>query len=126
MVTWQEIGQENFRAARDLYGLKHYRSSVSRFYYAAFSLLTYELARSGLVFRMGRQTPAHAELVELITENLSQFSEIRRTAIALLTLRLYRSRLDADYFDRRIDRRTAEKAMRDTEKLFRYFGADYE
>lgn len=126
MATWQEIGQDNFRAARDLYGSKHYRSSVSRFYYAAFSLLTYELARGGVVFRLGRQTPAHAELAELIIENLTQFSETRRTAIAMLTLRLYRSRLDADYLDQRIDRAAAEKAMRDAERLFRYFGVDHE
>ncbi len=126
MATWREIGQDDFRAAHDLYDLKRYRSSVSRFYYAAFSLLTYELARNGIVFRLGRQTPAHAELAELITENLTQFSETRRTAIALLTLRLYRSRLDADYFDQRIDRRAAERAMRDAEKLFRYFGVDHE
>jgi len=122
MATWQEIGQENFRAGRDLYGLKHYRSSVSRLYYAAFSLLTFELARSGVTFRMNRQTPAHAELAELIVENLTQFSEARRTAIALTALRLYRNRLDADYFDRRLDRKAAERALRDAEKLFRYFG----
>jgi len=124
MATWQEIGQDNFRTAQDLYEMKHYRSSVSRFYYAAFSLLTYELARSGVVFRMGRRTPAHAELAELVMENLTQFSEARRTAITLVTLRLYRSRLDADYSDQRIDRKAAERAMRDAGKLFRYFGVE--
>ena len=122
MATWQEIGQDNFRTAHDLYEMKHYRSSVSRYYYAAFSRLTYELARSGVVFRLGRQTPAHAELAELVVENLTQFSETRRMTIALITLRLYRLRLDADYSDQRIDRKAAERAMRDAEKLFRYFG----
>jgi len=126
MATWRDIAQDNFRAAHGLYDLKRYRSSVSRFYYAAFSLLTYELVRAGVVFRLGRRTPAHAELAELITENLTQFTETRRTAIALLTLRLYRSRLDADYLDQHIDRRAAERAMRDVERLFRYFGADHE
>lgn len=124
MATWQEVGIDNFRAAQDLHEMKHYRSSVSRFYYAAFSLLTYELARGGVVFRMGRRTPAHAELAELVIENLTQFSEARRMAIALVTLRLYRSRLDADYSDQRIDRKAAERAMRDAEKLFRYFGVE--
>ncbi len=126
MATWQEIGQDNLRTAHDLYDMKQYRSSVSRFYYAVFSLLTYELARSGVVFRMGRQTPAHAELADLIVENLTQFSETRRTAIALTTLRLYRLRLDAYYSDQRVDRRAAERAMRDAGRLFRYFGADHE
>ena len=44
MATWQEIGQDNFRAGRELIEAKRYRSSVSRFYYAAFSVLTHELA----------------------------------------------------------------------------------
>ena len=67
------------------------------------SLLTFELAQSGVVFRLGRQTPAHAELAELIMENMTQFSETRRTAIALTTLRLYRLRLDTDYSDQRVE-----------------------
>ena len=123
MATWQEIGIDNFRAAVALYDGGFYRNATSRFYYAAFSLLTYELARKGVVFRLGRQTPAHAELAELIVENLTQFTETRRVAIALVTLRLYRLRLDADYFQQRIDRRAGEKARRDAERLFRYFGA---
>ncbi len=123
MATWQEIGIDNFRAGRELFVAKRYRSSVSRFYYAAFSLLTYELARIGVVFRHGRQTPSHAEMTELILLHLTQFSEARRSAIALLTVRLYRLRLDADYLDQRLDRRIAERTMRDAAKLFRYFGA---
>ena len=122
MATWQEIGQDNFRAAVALYGGGYYRNAVSRFYYAAFSVMTYELARRGVVFRLGRQTPAHAELAELIVEHLTQFTETRRVAIALAVLRLYRLRLDADYSQQRLDRRAAEKAKRDAERLFRYFG----
>lgn len=124
MATWQEIGINNFRAGREALVGRRYRSSVSRFYYAAFSLLTYELARTGIVFRQGRQTPSHAEMTELIIVNLTQFSEARRTAIALLTARLYRLRLDADYLDQRLDRRIAERSAQDAAKIFRYFGAE--
>ena len=124
MATWQEIGVDNFQAGRELLDGKRYRSSVSRFYYAAFSLLTYELARTGVMLRQGRQTPAHSEMTELITVHLTQFSETRRTTVALLTARLYRLRLDADYLDQRVDRRIAERAMRDAAKLFRYFGVE--
>ena len=122
MATWQEIGIDNFQAAVALYDGGYYRNATSRFYYAAFSLLTFELARTGVVFRLGRQTPAHAELAELIVEHLAQFTEMRRVAIALVVLRLYRLRLDADYSQQRLDRRAAEKAKRDAERLFRYFG----
>lgn len=122
MATWQEIGRENWQAARDLYDAKRYRSCVSRCYYAVFSLLTYELARKGATFRPGRQTPAHAEVRELIEDHLTQFTEIRRANIATLTLRLYRLRLDADYTDKRVDRTLAGKTQADAAKVFGYFG----
>ncbi len=122
MATWQEIGIDNFHAAVALYDGCYYRNATSRFYYAVFSVLTYELAQKGVAFRLGRQTPAHAEMAELIVENLTQFTETRRVAVALVMLRLYRLRLDADYSSQRLDRRSAEKAKRDAERLFRYFG----
>lgn len=124
MANWQEIGKSNFRAANELYSAGHYRSSVSRFYYAAFSLLTYELTRKGVTFRAGRQTPAHAEVAELIVAHLTQFTETRRFALVRSTQRLYRLRLDADYFERRLDRQTAQTARREAEKVFRYFGVN--
>ena len=124
MATWQEIGTDSFRAGREALAGKRCRSSVSRFYYAAFSLLTYELARTGVVFRHGRQTPSHAEMTDLITAHFTQFTEARRRAIALLALRLYRLRLGADYTVQRIDRRTAERTMRDAAKIFRHFGVN--
>lgn len=124
MATWQQIAVENLQAAQELYQAGRYRSSVSRFYYAAFSLLTFELGRKGVAFRAGRQTPAHAELPELIADHLTQFTEARRANIALLAFRLYRLRLGADYFDQRIDRRLADRAARYAQKLFRYFGVE--
>jgi len=124
MANWQEIGIDSLRAGREALAGKRCRSSISRFYYAAFSVLTYELARTGVIFRHGRQTPSHAELTDLITVHFTQFTEVRRSAIALLTARLYRLRLDADYLDLRLDRRIAERAARDAAKLFRYFGGE--
>ena len=47
MATWQEIGIDNFRAAVALYDGGYYRNATSRFYYAAFSVLTSELIRRG-------------------------------------------------------------------------------
>ena len=42
MATRQEIGLSSFNAAQALYEQSHFRSSVRRSYYAAFSLLTHE------------------------------------------------------------------------------------
>lgn len=68
MATWQEIGQDNFRAAVALYDGGYYRNAVSRFYYAAFAVLTHELIRRGArpAFRDGRATPGHAQLALLV------------------------------------------------------------
>ena len=70
MATWREIGTDSFRAGQEALTGRRYRSSVSRSYYAAFSLLTCELARTGVVFRHGRQTPSHAEMADLVTTHL--------------------------------------------------------
>lgn len=126
MATWQEIGIKNFQAAQELYDGRHYRSSVSRFYYAAFSALTVEIARRGVVFPQNRETPSHAQLPQLIVRHLTQFSETRRGNIARVTARLYRSRLDADYSLTRVDKRSAGDALRDAAAILEYLGVSYD
>lgn len=122
MATWQEIGVDNFSAARNLLNIGQYRSSISRFYYAAFRILTSELARSGMVFKAGRETPSHAELPGLVRQHLTQFSEERRDNIARLASLVYRLRLEADYSLGRVGRETALTASRYTLKILNYFG----
>ena len=96
MATWQEIGQDNFRAAVTLYDGGFYRNATSRFYYAAFSALTHKLTRRGArpAFRDTRATPGHAQL----------------------------PRLAADYSLIRVDKQSCRDSYLAAKKIFNYLG----
>lgn len=80
MATWRDIAQDNFRAAVSLYDGGHYRSATSRFYYAAFSLITGELIQRNARgdFTGGRGTPGHAQLPGLVETHFTHFSQARQ------------------------------------------------
>ena len=128
MATWQEIGIDNFRAAVALYDGGYYRNATSRFYYAAFSVLTHELIRRGArpAFRDNRATPGHAQLPLLMTAYLSQFSRERLENLIGYVGNLYRYRIAADYSLQRMDKSYATKAFRAAEKIFRYLEVTHE
>ncbi len=128
MATWQEIGTDNFRAAVVLYDGGFYRNAVSRFYYAAFAVLTHELIRRGArpAFRDNRATPGHAQLPLLMTTYLMQFSMERLDNLIGYVGSLYRYRIAADYSLFRIDKSYATKAFRAAEKIFRYLEVTHE
>ena len=107
MATWREIGQKNYHAGRELLNLKQYRSSVSRFYYAAFSLLTHELREAGITFEDNWETPSHQGLPGLMKRHLPV--AYRRECVAIVR-RLYAARLAADYQRRTTDEATARNA----------------
>lgn len=119
MATWHEIGQQNYVAGRDLLNLQQYRSSVSRFYYAAFSLLTHELREAGVTFGSDQETPNHKGLPKLVKQHLPV--AYRQECVAILR-RLYAARIDADYHRRTTNEAVAEDARRDTASLLRYLG----
>lgn len=121
MATWREIGQENYAAGRALLQLKQHRSSVSRFYYAAFSLLTHELREAGVTFGDNRETPSHQALPGLVKRHLPMAS--RRECLAIIR-RLYALRLAADYQRNTIDEVTARNVQRDMTRLLHYLGGD--
>lgn len=110
MATWQEIGIDSFRAGRELIDNGRYRSSVSRFYYAAFSLLTHELSESGADFGDDQETPNHKGLPKLIA----------------IIRRLYSARISADYQRRTTDEVITRSMMRDAATLFRLLGVTYD
>jgi len=124
VATWEDVGVNSFRAAVELFdaGGSRYRSAVSRFYYAAFALLTHELSRRGAPFHAGRETPSHAELPRLIEAHLNQFSEQRRANLARTVAELYRDRLAADYSRERVDKAAARDAYRRATNVFTYLG----
>ena len=128
MATWREIGIDNFRAGRELLDGGRYRSSVSRFYYAAFCVLTHDLLAQGAGpdFREGRETPGHAQLPRLVEANFVRFTPERRSNLVSYVVDLYRSRIAADYSQQRVDRQAATKTFRATEKVFRYLEVNYE
>ena len=125
MATWQEIGQDNFRAGRELYQRGRYRSSVSRFYYSVFSSLTHELISAGVIFGEGHEAPTHKELPKLVNIHLSLATAQKADSIAIIR-RVYATRITADYQRRTIDEAITREVMRDTAKLFRYLKVEYD
>ena len=124
MPTWQEVGQDNFRAAIELYESGRYRSAVSRFYYAVFSVVTDELLRRNakIDFRDNRATPSHSQLPNLMERYLTHFSVDRQTHLRNYVRNVYRDRIGADYSLLRVDKQSAKETYRATEKVFRYLG----
>ena len=125
MATWQEIGIDNFRAGRELFDAGRCRSSVSRFYYAAFSLLTHELSVAGADFGEDQETPNHKALPKLIRLHLTLSGRKKMEMISLVR-RLYSARITADYQRRTTNEQTARGILRDTANLSRTFGVNYD
>jgi uncharacterized protein (UPF0332 family) len=119
MATWEEIGQDNFRAALDLYARARYRSATSRFYYAVFSVLTHELIfrHAAADFRDGRGAPGHAQLPTLIDTYFGHFGAAKKANINRYVVGLYRNRIVADYSLQRIDKQFASEAHRAAQKF---------
>ena len=122
MADFQGIGKDSFTDAVFLYDETKYLSATSRFYYAAFAVLTFELTRRGAQedFRNLRSTPSHSQIPDLIEKWFVHLGAERRRNLARCTLSLYKSRLSADYGEGRVDRDFARKAYRDAEAIFTY------
>lgn len=125
MATWQEIGVDNFRAAVALYDGGFYRSAASRFYYAAFLVLTHELIRRGArpAFRDNRATPGHAQVVILVQTYFTHMSSVKLDKLAALVTALYLDRLNADYSLLRVDKQSCRGSYRTATKIFDYLEA---
>jgi uncharacterized protein (UPF0332 family) len=127
MATWRDVGIDNFRAAVSLYDMRSgraYRSCVSRFYYAVFSILTDELIRRNATtaFANNRGTPGHRQMLELIDVYFTHQTEVRRENLARYVGQLYRYRIQADYLVDRIDKAAASDAYKAAERIFRWMG----
>lgn len=124
MATWRDIGIDNFRTARALFDSPgpDYRSATSRFYYAAFSVLTHELVRRGAApeFRNNRNTPSHAQLAGLAEDHFTHLSPARLNNLVSCIVRLYGDRIAADYSLLRVDKRGAHDSYTTAKKIFDY------
>ena len=108
MATWRQIGDDNRAAAAGLVG-DHYRSCVSRAYYAAYARITHELDRlPGVTFPAGREGPSHpgtrpdgsvgaGGIRRMIEEQLRGLDEADRLELSEALRELYTLRLHADY-----------------------------
>ena len=129
MATWREIGVANFDAGIVLYDdAKQYRSAVSRFYYAVFSILTDELIGRNAKpdFKDNRDTPGHAQLARLIEVYFGHFSDEKKKNLIGYVKRLYRDRIVADYSQLRVDQQSAKGSYRSAEKIFAYLEVKHE
>ena len=125
MAAWQEIGIDNFQAGRKLLDGRRYRSSVSRFYYAAFCILTHELSLVGVDFGEDQETPNHKALPKLIRQHLTLSTRQNVNIIATIR-RLYSARISADYQRRTTDEPITRSIMWDTSNIFRQFGVEHD
>jgi uncharacterized protein (UPF0332 family) len=95
LATWEEISLDSLRAAQKLLDDGHFRSSVSRSYYAAYCAVTGELCRRNDRFARGRNNPAHEQLTALIRNGLPwQAGPRRRLTRAVRRLRFARETAD--------------------------------
>ncbi len=113
--AWSEAAQDALNAARELKERAHYRSSVSRAYYAAYAFLAAAMvAKPGVSFADGRDGPQHGSLPDLVKSHLAGDLGRRilwnvRTSITAL----YEARLVADYRPRVfVNRDVATDALR--------------
>lgn len=117
MATWKEMGEDALRAAKQLHDQEHYRSSVSRSYYAAYCVLTHALEEQHVTFGRGWNNPPHEQLPRLVRGNLP-LPEWHKREInqALRRLRLHRE--DADYRPAGpVDRTVALDCLRDASMI---------
>ena len=127
MAEWLNIGIDNFKSGcvlLDSSKAECWRSSVNRFYYAAFAVLT-EALSGQFDTANGQETPSHKGLPRLIKHELVSVSETTRGEVVRIIRRLYAARIDADYRRRTVDRKTAQDARRDTAALFEALGVSY-
>ena len=103
----------------------NYRSCLSRAYYAAYSRVTNELEKQGVVFPQDREGPNHPGMTgrggirRLIESNMQTPYEPQRLKLSEWIGRLYTLRIDADYRPSvAIDARDAREAISIMKNVF--------
>ena len=96
MATWREMSRDSLQAAKTLTGEGRLRSAISRSYYAAYCAVTAALVARGVSFPHSWNNPAHEQLPDLVSNNLSLPPDRRRRLRKALRI-LRRAREDADY-----------------------------
>jgi hypothetical protein len=97
VATWAELSEESQRAAVELLRVGAVRSSLSRYYYSAYSRLADALTQAGVCFPTGWEGPSHASAGALAEDRLTSLSREKRKVVRALLKQLYAWRLAADY-----------------------------
>jgi len=102
--AWLDLANDARRSANRLLAAEHFRSWLSRAYYAAYSKVTHALAATpGVTFRPNREGPDHpgelgtGGIRRLIETTMPNMPHDRRGKLSELVGRLYTLRIDADY-----------------------------
>jgi uncharacterized protein (UPF0332 family) len=120
MATWEELSLDCLAAAKNLADESHWRSSVSRSYYAAYSAVTSRLVERGVSFPHGRNNPGHEQLPNLVLHNLTLPMGMRQHLRSLIRF-LREARETADYRPgQTIDEAKAVACLRRAEKVLKY------
>jgi uncharacterized protein (UPF0332 family) len=120
MTTWRDIAMENEQAAKELLRAGHYRSAVSRAYYAAFASINDCLVNAGTVRTSDRQALSHRALPAMVEGNISGLATWQRRDLKASARRLYELRLDADYrASVVVDWRVAKQSLSELGKAMR-------
>jgi len=93
---WRDMAQDCFDAASHLRANHHWRSCVSRAYYAAFSVVTAALVDRGVTPRRDYGTWSHTDLPDVAVTHLLA-SDAASANLGFAIRRLYRLRIAADY-----------------------------
>lgn len=95
MSDWRQVATENFSAALELVQ-HHWRSALSRTYYAAYARITAGLERIGVTFPDGQEGPSHKKLPALVENSFTRAGN-PGWRLSVLISELYRLRIMADY-----------------------------
>lgn len=124
---WYEIGADARKAANRLVS-EHYRSCLSRAYYAAYSKVTQALADAGVAFPKEQEGPNHpgktggGGIRKCIEQSMPNMTKEKRVKLSELVGRLYTLRIVADYRPSMdVDARDAREALSIMNKIFDAF-----
>ncbi len=100
---WYEMAQEAFTSGQLLLEQNKVRSSISRFYYATYQMVTAFLLSQNLPTPVDREAWSHTSTPELLQEQLKRIPSQRSVASRLRSILglLYKMRVDADYHGNR-------------------------
>jgi hypothetical protein len=127
MDNWREMSLDARRAAMLLSDAGHWRSSISRSYYAAYCAVAHALVshRPELRFKHGWRNPDHLEMPRYIRNHLAHLDRSRRWELSKNMRALRKVREDADYRPASLaDETLSRSALRVSYSVLRTLGVE--